>query len=107
MLFPPLIAGSLRSLVLAHSPSVNVNEMASGWNLRCKHPFLNEFYRSGSGFQNSRLGLLALAIGMGLLGWAYWPNLQVPLHGRWEEPNYSHGFLVIPIALVIFWLATG
>lgn len=37
------------------------------------------------------------------LGWAYWPNL-VSLWGIWSrEPNYSHGFLVIPIALLILW----
>jgi len=40
---------------------------------------------------------------MGILGWAYWPNLQ-DLFAVWtDEPNYSHGFLVIPIALAIFW----
>jgi exosortase len=47
--------------------------------------------------------LLALAFGMAGLGWAYWPNLQY-LYTIWNnEPNYSHGILVIPIALVIFW----
>ncbi len=41
---------------------------------------------------------------MGILGWAYWPNLQ-ELWAKWyDEPNYSHGFLVIPFALAIFWL---
>ena len=40
---------------------------------------------------------------MGVLGWAYWPNLQY-LFAIWDfEPNYSHGKLVIPIALVILW----
>ena len=48
--------------------------------------------------------LLALAIVMGILGWAYWPNLQDLFTVWWEEPNYSHGFLVIPIALLIFGL---
>jgi exosortase len=44
-----------------------------------------------------------LAIGLGILGLAYWPNLE-DLYLTWtKEPNYSHGFLVIPIALVIFW----
>jgi exosortase len=39
---------------------------------------------------------------MFILGWAYWPNLQY-LYTIWDnEPNYSHGKLVIPIALVIF-----
>jgi exosortase len=41
---------------------------------------------------------------MGILAWAYWPNLQDLCTVWWEEPNYSHGILVIPIALVIFWL---
>jgi len=45
---------------------------------------------------------MALAFGMAVLGWAYWPNLQY-LYTVWDnEPNYSHGKLVIPIALVIF-----
>jgi exosortase len=47
--------------------------------------------------------LLALAASLGILAWAYWPNLQ-DLYAIWEkEPNYSHGKLVIPIALVICW----
>ncbi len=47
--------------------------------------------------------LLALAVGIGILGWAYWPNLQY-LYAIWDkEPNYSHGKLVIPIALFIFY----
>ena len=45
--------------------------------------------------------LLALVAGIGILTCAYWPNLQY-LYTIWEnEPNYSHGVLVIPIALVI------
>jgi exosortase len=45
---------------------------------------------------------IALVVGMIILGWAYWPNLQ-NLYTIWDnEPNYSHGKLVIPIALVIF-----
>ncbi len=47
--------------------------------------------------------IVALAIGMGVLAWAYWPNLH-DLYRVWcDEPNYSHGFLVIPIALAILW----
>jgi exosortase len=47
--------------------------------------------------------LLALAVGIGILTWAYWANLQY-LYTIWEnEPNYSHGVLVVPIALVICW----
>jgi exosortase len=47
--------------------------------------------------------LLVLGIGMVLLGWAYGPNFQ-DLYTIWNnEPNYSHGKLVIPIALLILW----
>ena len=47
--------------------------------------------------------LLALATGLGVLTWAYWPNFQY-LYAIWRnEPNYSHGILVVPVALAIFW----
>ena len=47
--------------------------------------------------------LLGLAASLGILTWAYWPNL-LDLYNTWEkEPNYSHGMLVVPIALVICW----
>jgi exosortase len=47
--------------------------------------------------------LLAFAVGVCILGWAYWPNLE-DLYTTWStEPNYSHGKLVIPIAIAIFW----
>jgi exosortase len=37
------------------------------------------------------------------LGWAYEPDL-VTLYRTWvREPDYTHGFLVVPIALVILW----
>jgi exosortase len=44
-----------------------------------------------------------------ILGCAYWPNLR-DLYSIWTtESNYSHGLLVIPLALAIFWqrLADG
>ena len=44
-----------------------------------------------------------LGAGLGILAWAYWPNLQ-DLCTIWlTQPNYSHGILVVPFALVIFW----
>src|SRR5262249_49984724 len=47
--------------------------------------------------------LLALGVVAGLLLWAYWPSLTV-LVGRWSaEPQYSHGYLVVPFALVLLW----
>jgi exosortase len=36
------------------------------------------------------------------LGWAYTPNFEF-LYQAWQQPDYTHGFLVLPIALVIFW----
>jgi exosortase len=45
----------------------------------------------------------ALAAGAVLLGWAYAPNFR-DLSALWsEDPNYSHGYLVVPIALFILW----
>ena len=38
-----------------------------------------------------------------VLAWSYLPNL-VSLYQTWvREPDYTHGFLVVPIALVILW----
>jgi exosortase len=46
---------------------------------------------------------VSLAIVAIVLGWAYAPNLR-SLVATWnQEPNYSHGFLVVPVALVIAW----
>lgn len=47
--------------------------------------------------------LPSAAAGLALLAFAYAPNIRA-LATIWEnEPNYSHGFLVAPIAAVIFW----
>jgi len=37
------------------------------------------------------------------LGWAYWPSL-LEMAERWShDPQYSHGWLVLPFALIIVW----
>jgi exosortase len=47
--------------------------------------------------------LVKLAVGTALLVWAYAPNF-LDLVDRWnEDSDYSHGYLVIPVALAIFW----
>jgi exosortase len=47
--------------------------------------------------------LWGLSIATVLLGLAYAPNFR-ELAATWsEDPNYSHGYLVIPIALFILW----
>jgi exosortase len=46
---------------------------------------------------------VTLAVVAIVLGWSYAPNLR-SLVAIWnEEPNYSHGFLVVPVVLVIVW----
>ncbi len=45
----------------------------------------------------------ALAIVLAALGWAYGADLLVLVETWSEDPDYSHGFLVLPIALVILW----
>jgi exosortase len=47
--------------------------------------------------------LIGLVAALAVLAWAYWPNFQYLWIIWTNEPNYSHGILVIPIALVIFW----
>ncbi|MBN2474313.1 MAG: exosortase/archaeosortase family protein [Pirellulales bacterium] len=42
-----------------------------------------------------------------LLLWSYWPTIAA-LVGRWRAvPDYSHGFLVPPLALGFLWLRRG
>lgn len=43
------------------------------------------------------LGLLAAVI------WAYWPTLAEMVHTWDHQPDYSHGYLVLPIALFFLW----
>jgi len=45
-------------------------------------------------------------IGAGLAAtffWAYWPTLVLLVDTWNKEPDYSHGFLVVPIALYFLW----
>jgi exosortase len=50
---------------------------------------------------------VALALITAALGWSYAPNFGY-LISQWEhDPNYSYGYFVIPIALVILWTRRG
>lgn len=53
---------------------------------------------------------LRLVVGGAVLAtgvWAYYPTL-VEMVTAWErEPDYSHGFLVLPMALLFLWLKRG
>jgi exosortase len=45
--------------------------------------------------------LSKIAVGIAVVAWAYWPNLR-ELVRRWsEDPDNSHGYLVIPVAVAI------
>src|SRR6476469_4172688 len=48
------------------------------------------------------LAVGSIALASAIL-WAYWPTL-VEMVGQWiHQPDYSHGFLVVPIALFFLW----
>jgi exosortase len=54
---------------------------------------------AGHRLERSLLAILALAF-----AWAYWPT-AVQLLSTWrEQVDYSHGFLVVPLALFFLWL---
>jgi exosortase len=44
----------------------------------------------------------AAAVTAAAVAWSYYPNLTY-LARFWEDPNYSHGWLIVPIALFILW----
>lgn len=49
--------------------------------------------------------LAAIVLGLGI--WSYWPTLT-ELVTAWErEPDYSHGYLVIPLAILFLYLRRG
>jgi exosortase len=51
--------------------------------------------------------LLAAALVLGALAWAYAPSFA-SLVAQWNrDPNFNYGYLVAPIALVIFWSRRG
>lgn len=49
-----------------------------------------------------RAELIGLLVVLGVLGWSFAPNVAY-LMQVWEQPDYTHGYLVVPIALVILW----
>jgi exosortase len=49
-----------------------------------------------------RLIALCAALAAGL--WAYWPTLRLIVQVWNREPDYSHGYLVVPIAALFLWL---
>lgn len=39
--------------------------------------------------------------------WAYWPTIVEMVGQWWNQPDYSHGFLVIPLAAFFLWSRRG
>jgi len=59
--------------------------------------------------EQPRIGLQLCFGGIALIAgvWAYWPTL-VAIVSAWErEADYSHGYLVVPLALVFLWIRRG
>lgn len=50
-----------------------------------------------------RLLICAGVVMFGAMAWAYWPTLSAMVHQWNHQPDYSHGFLVLPIALFFLW----
>ena len=60
-----------------------------------------------SELERSSWRLRAVVIAIGLIGvatvWSYWPTFK-QLVDSWERiPDYSHGYLVLPLATVFLW----
>ena len=59
---------------------------------------------SGKGGLWHLLGMPAwVAGGSALFLWAYWPTLVSVVRTWVKEPDYSHGFLVLPVAVFFLW----
>lgn len=54
--------------------------------------------------RRDQLAPLAMLVGLaGVLTWAYWNSLCV-MAGRWDDPLYSHGYVVPLFAALLLWL---
>ena len=63
-----------------------------------------EEYRAKSPTSAAKGPLWFAEVALLLLGgWAYWPTLRKILEAWNSNPDYSHGFLVVPIALGFLW----
>jgi exosortase len=56
----------------------------------------------GRGFDGVAAIAVAAAATAAAIAWSYYPCLTY-LARWWEDPNYSHGWLIAPIALFILW----
>ena len=61
--------------------------------------------RRGAG-ASSTVVLSSVAM-LAAISWAYWPTLTNMVHAWESQPDYSHGYLVIPLALFFLWTRRG
>jgi exosortase len=57
---------------------------------------------TGKGRGIDGVAVAAAAAVAATLAWSYYPNIAY-LARFWEDPNYSHGWLIVPMALFILW----
>jgi exosortase len=55
----------------------------------------------------SWLGIVAGTLLLAFAGWCYWPTLGELVRVWDSSPDYSHGYLVIPLAAWFLWLRRG
>ena len=65
---------------------------------------------AGSDGRGDRVNSVVVFSGLAMLvaiGWAYWPTLTNMVHAWESQPDYSHGYLVIPLAMIFLWTRRG
>ncbi len=60
--------------------------------------------RSVTGANWSSVFIAAACGFAAILGWAYWPALCGICTAWLSDPDYTHGFFVVPISLWLMWL---
>ena len=83
---------------------MSTNMMANDVNQSIQEPPPSAFYTLWDQRQ-SKARLWALAAATLVFGLAYAPNFYSLIKTWQDDQNYSHGFLIIPIAVWIFWQA--
>lgn len=73
------------------SPAVDAAANAQAWREKVYNPTF----------------LTGLAVVLAAFGWSYWPVACDLVHIWDHEPDYSHGYLVFPVALYFLWARRG
>src|SRR5688572_20147906 len=70
---------------------------------RATSPAAGENLESRLGVSQTYLIAAGLILLLVSLGWAYWPTLSDMVRQWSTQPDYSHGFLVVPLSLAFLW----